>query len=105
MRIGQEARAESARLGGNSTSQQVTTPAIIACCPSTLCQLPRPLVPPAHWAVCDAAQIVSVMLPSVRSQDGHNTSLTSLDHLYVVLLQPGESYTTYACSLDHLVFA
>ena len=50
-------------------------------------------------------QVVSVMLPSVRSQDGRNTSLTSLDHIYVVLLQPGESYTTYACSLDHLVFA
>ena len=45
------------------------------------------------------------MLPSVRSQDGGNTSLTSLDHIYVVLLQPGESYRTYACSLDSLVFA
>ena len=109
MRIGQ---ADGAKLDGGSGSQQVSP----LLCDASLLAAHRHLSrysgaalshvhqwPPLKCAA--ASQVVSVMLPSVRSQDGHSTNLTSLDHIYVVLLQPGESYTTYACSLDHLVFA
>ena len=50
--------------------------------------------------------VVSVMLPTKAPSVGNATDpagFTSLDQLYVVVLKPSQTYTTYACGLNRSV--
>ena len=61
----------------------------------------------AAEGVDDAAEapVVSVMLPIERSTAEDEHMLTPLQHLYVVMVHPGQRFQAYECELGHPLYA
>ena len=47
--------------------------------------------------------IVSVMLPTRKPSGGGESSVSSVDEIYVVVVKPNVKYSTYACPLKRPV--